>query len=58
MLSHAAWQREFGGDPGVLGRMVRTDQSQYEVVGVLPRGFVGPDGRRRRLVPAGPRVLR
>ncbi len=44
MLSHAAWQREFGGDPGVVGRVLRTDQNQYEVVGVLPRGFVGPMG--------------
>jgi predicted permease len=44
MLSHEAWQRDFGGDPGVLGRTLRTDQAAYEVVGVLPRGFVGPMG--------------
>ncbi|HEV2130813.1 MAG TPA: ABC transporter permease [Longimicrobiaceae bacterium] len=44
MLSDAAWQREFGGDPGVIGRTLRIDQDPYEVVGVLPRGFVGPMG--------------
>jgi len=44
MLSHEAWQRDFGGDPGVVGRTLRTDQAAYEVVGVLPRGFVGPMG--------------
>ena len=44
MLSDAAWRREFGGDPGVIGRTLRIDGSPIEVVGVLPRGFVGPMG--------------
>ncbi|MBV9772512.1 MAG: ABC transporter permease [Gemmatimonadetes bacterium] len=44
MLSDAAWQREFGGDPHVVGRTLRVDGNPYEVVGVLPRGFVGPMG--------------
>ncbi|HEX8271013.1 MAG TPA: ABC transporter permease [Longimicrobiaceae bacterium] len=44
MLSHEAWLREFGGDPDVIGKSVRTDQAAFEVVGVLPRGFVGPMG--------------
>ncbi|HEV2132570.1 MAG TPA: ABC transporter permease, partial [Longimicrobiaceae bacterium] len=44
MLSNAAWQREFGGDPGVIGRTLRINDNAREVVGVLPRGFVGPMG--------------
>src|SRR5687768_16981760 len=44
MLSHAAWQREFGGDPGVLGRTIRIERQPIEIVGVLPRGYVGPMG--------------
>jgi predicted permease len=44
MLSHAVWQSRFAGDPGVLGRAVRIDGAPFEVVGVLPRGFVGPMG--------------
>jgi len=44
VLSHAAWQRLFAGDPGVLGKTVRLDGEPLEVVGVLPRGFVGPLG--------------
>src|SRR5215210_2548575 len=44
MLSHAAWQRLFAGDPGVIGKTIRLDGDPHEVVGVLPRGFVGPTG--------------
>jgi hypothetical protein len=44
MLSDAAWRREFGGNSSVIGRTVRIDGNPIEVVGVLPRGFVGPMG--------------
>ena len=38
MLSHAAWQRHFGGDPGVLGRELLLDNEPHQVIGVLPPG--------------------
>lgn len=44
VLSHEAWLREFGGDPAVVGRVIRIGEDPLEVVGVLPRGFVGPMG--------------
>jgi putative ABC transport system permease protein len=44
MLSFAAWQRFFGGDPEVIGRPARINGVTGEVVGVLPGGFVGPMG--------------
>ena len=44
MLSHAFWQSELGGDRRVLGKPLRLDGKTHEVVGVLPRGFVGPMG--------------
>ena len=44
MLSDAAWRREFGGDRSVIGRKLRIGGNPVEVVGVLPRGFVGPMG--------------
>ena len=44
MLSHAAWQREFGGDPRIVGRTVRLERATAQVVGVLPPGVVGPMG--------------
>ena len=44
MLSWPAWQREFGGSASAIGKSVRIDGDSYEIVGVLPRGFVGPMG--------------
>ncbi len=38
-LDYDLWQRHFGGDPGVIGRMVKLDGTDNEVVGVLPKGF-------------------
>jgi len=45
VISHALWQRTFGGDPGVIGRRIRLDgygHAMRTVVGVMPRGFVAP----------------
>ena len=36
ILSHRFWQNRFGGEPSVIGRMVRVDGEPHEVVGVLP----------------------
>ena len=38
-IDHDLWQRHFGGDPGVIGRMVKLDGMDNEVVGVLPKDF-------------------
>ena len=40
VISDTFWQREFGGDPAVLGRTVRTGETALVVVGVLPPGFM------------------
>ena len=42
MLSHAGWQRWFGGDPGIVGRSVTLGTATYDVVGVLPPGLFIP----------------
>lgn len=39
MLSYGYWQRKFGGDRGVLGRTIRVDSEQHQVIGVLPPKF-------------------
>ena len=39
LLGHAFWQREFGGDPDVLGRSLRIQNQPVTIVGVLPAGF-------------------
>jgi predicted permease len=44
MLTHAAWQRLFAGDPGMLGRDVRINGQPRKVIGILPPRFTGPFG--------------
>jgi predicted permease len=39
ILSHALWQRRFGGDPQVLGQTLTIDGNGYTVVGVMPPDF-------------------
>lgn len=39
VLSHALWLRQFGGDPGVLGRQLTINGDPVTVIGVMPRGF-------------------
>jgi len=41
VLSHSLWQRRFGGDQNIVGRQVRLNNRQYEVIGVAPDGFTG-----------------
>jgi putative ABC transport system permease protein len=55
VLSHRAWQRLFGGDPGILGRVVTFTGTTtsiggsiargagYAIVGVMPSAFHFPD---------------
>jgi len=39
VISHAAWQRRFGGAAGVVGRSIRAVDGARTIVGVLPPGF-------------------
>ncbi len=42
VLSHALWQRQFGGDRGIAGRTITLDRKPYTVVGVAPPSFAFP----------------
>jgi putative ABC transport system permease protein len=42
VLSHGAWQRRFGGDPGVLGRTVNLSGAPASIIGVMPASFYFP----------------
>jgi len=42
IISESLWQRRFGGDPDVLGRVVRLDTDPLEIIGVAPAGFRHP----------------
>ncbi len=37
VLSYAFWQKRFGADPSVLGRVINLDGQAYTVIGVLPK---------------------
>ncbi|MPY89513.1 MAG: FtsX-like permease family protein [Luteitalea sp.] len=41
VISHAYWQRRFGGDPDVLGQTIIVDRDPYTIVGVTPPEFFG-----------------
>jgi putative ABC transport system permease protein len=41
VLSHGLWQRQFGGDPAILGRTVTVNGHELTVVGVTEAGFHG-----------------
>lgn len=40
VISHALWQRRYGGNPDIAGRTILMNDAKYEVVGVAPRSFV------------------
>ena len=43
VISHAMWQRRFGGDPEILGRQVALNGIARAIVGVMPEDFVPPE---------------
>jgi putative ABC transport system permease protein len=53
LLSHALWQRRFGGDPGIAGKTVRLRDQPYTVVGVLPPAFAVMETGVDLFVPLG-----
>jgi putative ABC transport system permease protein len=43
ILGHNLWQRNFGGDPNIVGRQIMLNSHARTVVGVMPPGFRFPD---------------
>lgn len=41
VMSYAFWQREFGGEPNVLGRTMTLDGKAFPIIGVTPPTFYG-----------------
>ncbi|HKV63340.1 MAG TPA: ABC transporter permease [Candidatus Acidoferrum sp.] len=40
-LSYAFWQRNFAGDPSIVGKRLTLDDNSFEIVGVTQPGFNG-----------------
>ncbi|MEN6426939.1 MAG: ABC transporter permease [Phycisphaerales bacterium] len=47
VISHAAWQRCFKGNPQAIGQTVLLNRHGFTIIGVLPQGFLGPVGGNR-----------
>jgi putative ABC transport system permease protein len=51
ILSHTLWLERFGGDPGVIGRVITFGGVGRQVVGVMPPRFAFPDAASRFWIP-------
>ena len=52
ILTHGLWRDAFGGDPGIVGRVLTLEDERVEVIGVMPESFWLPD--LERLMPMSP----
>ncbi len=43
VISYSYWQRRFGGDPAVVGRVVQLKGRSFMVIGVAPKEFRGTE---------------
>lgn len=41
VLSYGLWQRNFGGDPSIIGKTIQINLHPVTIVGVAPREFIG-----------------
>jgi putative ABC transport system permease protein len=44
IISHALWQRSFGGQADIIGKEIMIDARPFNIVGVMPQGYVFPPG--------------
>jgi len=56
VLSEELWKRNFGADPGIIGRSLLLSGEKYTVVGVMPAGFRYPSRLTELWVPLVPQA--
>ena len=40
IISYGFWQKQFAGDPNILGKNITLDDRGYTVIGVMPQSFI------------------
>jgi hypothetical protein len=43
VLAHSFWETEFASDPAIVGRRIRLNGLEFNVIGVAPESFTGID---------------
>lgn len=43
VLSYGFWQRQFGGNPAIVGQTVRMNGHPFTIIGIAPENFPGTD---------------
>lgn len=43
LLSHRVWERRYGDDPSIVGKVIRIDDVDHVVIGVMPAGAQFPE---------------
>ncbi|HEX8144507.1 MAG TPA: ABC transporter permease [Pyrinomonadaceae bacterium] len=41
VISHGLWQRQFGGDPSIIGKTISLNNQGFTVIGIAPENFRG-----------------
>ena len=52
-ISHGFWENRLGSDPDVLGRTLTLSDRPFEIIGVMPEGFVFPSPTDDVYLPMG-----
>jgi putative ABC transport system permease protein len=58
VISYSPWQRRFGGTPDVVGRRLRGQLADFEILGVMPPPFAYPVGATKPTEVCLPNVFR
>ena len=46
LIGHEIWQRDFSGDPNIVGQAVRINGKAATIIGVMPQGFKFPQAEQ------------
>ncbi|MCM3901012.1 MAG: ABC transporter permease [Pyrinomonadaceae bacterium] len=51
VISDELWRRQFGSNPQMIGTKILIEKENFEIIGVMPRGFKSPAGEAELWVP-------